>query len=244
MPVSTVTTPSLMAGGEAVRWIPEVLDAVIFDMDGLLLDTEPLYRTAIFASCASQGYNMVDDVHLSLVGTPKELGDAKLMAYFGRGFDLERFHADFGEHIERLCAVRVPLRPGAQGLLSHLRQASVPIGIATSTARPRAEVHLRRAGLFDLIDVLVTRTDVRHGKPDPECYLRAAELLKARPRRCLALEDSHNGVRAAAAAGMATIMIPDQLAPTDEMRALCVGVLPSLVDVQRGLAGIQVTLRP
>ena len=81
-------------------------------------------------------------------------------------------------------------------------------------------------------DVLVTRNDVEAGKPDPETFLKAAALLRVDPSNCLALEDSHSGVRAAAAAGMATIMIPDLLHPTPEIASVCVGVLPSLNDVR------------
>jgi beta-phosphoglucomutase-like phosphatase (HAD superfamily) len=194
--------------------IPEPLQAVIFDMDGLLLDTEVLYRSAIFGACAAQGYQMVDQVHLSLIGTPRDLGDAKLIAHFGEMFDLERYHLDCAKHFDGLCEIEVPLRPGVRDLLGVL------------------EARLKKAGIFDHFDVLVTRSDVKSGKPHPETFLKAAELLKVDPSSCLALEDSHNGVRAAAAAGMATIMIPDLLEPNAEIENLCVGVFPSLNDVR------------
>lgn len=85
----------------------------------------------------------------------------------------------------------------------------------------------------------MTRSDVTHGKPHPETFLQAAAALNARPANCLALEDSHNGVRAAAAAGMATIMVPDLLAATPEIEALCVGVLPHLDDVRHRIAALR-----
>jgi beta-phosphoglucomutase-like phosphatase (HAD superfamily) len=94
--------------------IPQPLDAVIFDMDGLLLDTKALYRAAIFAACASQGHEMVDHVHLSLIGTPRELGDEILMAHFGTAFDLDLYHAVCASHFDGLCRSAVPLRPGAR----------------------------------------------------------------------------------------------------------------------------------
>jgi HAD superfamily hydrolase (TIGR01509 family) len=217
--------------------IPSPLHAVIFDMDGLLLDTESLYREAIFAACAQQGHVMVDQLHLSLIGTPKDLGDMKLVAHFGDGFDLERYHIICAEHFDELCSMAVPLRPGVQNLLALLRRLGIPAGVATSTARIKAQAQLKMAGILDAFAVLVTRTDVSMGKPHPETFLRAAELLGAVPSNCLALEDSHNGVRAAAAAGMATIMIPDLLEPTDEIERLCVGVLPILFEVEARLLG-------
>jgi len=212
--------------------IPKPLKAVVFDMDGLLLDTEALYRGAIFAACAAQGHQMVDHVHLSLIGAPKDLGDEKLTGYFGPTFDLDRYHLACEEHFDGLCATEVPVRPGVIDLLSVLRDAAIPMAVATSTARPKAEAQLKKAGIFQNFDVLVTRSDVARGKPHPETFLKAAARLGVDPSNCLALEDSHNGVRAAAAAGMSTIMVPDLLPPTPEIAGLCVGVLQSLDDVR------------
>src|SRR5262249_21552474 len=117
-------------------------------------------------------------------------------------------------------------------LLKVLRDAAIPLAVATSTARPKTEAQLKKAGIFHNFDVLVTRSDVEIGKPHPETFLKAAALLSVDPSNCLVLEDSHNGVRAAAAAGMATIMIPDLLPLIPEIASLCVGVLPSLNDVR------------
>jgi HAD superfamily hydrolase (TIGR01509 family) len=176
---------------------------------------------------------MVDHVHLSLIGTPRDLEDSLLIAHFGRTFDLDRYHLDCVTHFDDLCATTIPLRPGVTDLLKVLWDAVIPMAVATSTARARSQAQLKKAGIFDNFDALVTRSDIKTGKPHPETFLKAAELLKVDPSNCLALEDSHNGVRAAAAAGMATIMIPDLLQPTPEIASLCVGVFPSLKDVQR-----------
>ncbi len=224
--------------------IPDPLDAVIFDMDGVLLDTETLYRTAMSSACADLGLQMADHLHLSLIGTPRDLGDALLTAHFGDKFDIDRYHTTCRAHFARLCEPAIPLRPGVDQLLAYLRQQRITFGVATSTRRTTAEAQLATAGILEHLAVLVTRTDVTYGKPHPETFLKAAEALNARPANCLALEDSHNGVRAAAAAGMATIMIPDLLAPIPEIEALCVAVLPSLVDVQRELEAAGMSFRP
>jgi len=215
--------------------IPDPLEAVVFDMDGLLLNTEALYRTAIFEACGRVGHEMVDALHLSFIGAPKETSAALLKAHFGPDFPLLDYYRHCRAAFERLCGAGVPLKPGARDLLEFLKDRGVPRGLATSSDREAAEDHLRRAGVLDLLDIVVARTDVSSGKPHPETFLKAAEGLGVAPTRCLALEDSHNGVRAASAAGMATIMVPDMLNPTDEIRALCVGVLRSLSEVQEAL---------
>lgn len=215
--------------------IPRPLDAVIFDMDGVLLDTETLYRSAIFAACTEQGYLMPEHVHLSLIGTPKELGDSLLLAHFGAGFDLDRFHQSCSGYFADLCRPAIGLRPGVHDVLGWLEEAGIPRGVATSTSRVTADAQLRAAGIRDRVDVLVTRSDVENGKPHPESFLRAAAALNVRPAQCVAVEDSYNGVRAASAAGMATIMVPDLLPPTGEMEQLCAGILPDLATLCRML---------
>jgi HAD superfamily hydrolase (TIGR01509 family) len=213
--------------------VPHPLDAVIFDMDGLLLDTEIIYREAAVRACAALGLAFTDDLHRSMIGAPKEAGDALLVAHFGAAFDIREFDASFRAHFEDIGRHGIPLKSGAADLLDLLDAHSIPCAVATSTSRRSAEKHLKQAGVFERIGALVTRTDVSRGKPDPETFLAAAGALKARPAQCLALEDSFNGVRAAAAAGMATVMIPDLLTPTEDIRALCAAVLTSLADVAR-----------
>ncbi|MFN7399138.1 MAG: HAD family hydrolase, partial [Sandaracinobacter sp.] len=141
------------------------------------------------------------------------------------------------ELLEQRMADGVPVKPGALELVAWAKGAGVPVGVATSTRRHRAQHHLQRVGLLKQLDLLVTRDDVVDAKPAPEPYLTAAGLLGVAPEAALAAEDSANGVRSAAAAGVPVLMVPDLLAPTDELRALAHAVVPDLHAVLAALTG-------
>ena len=217
--------------------IPKLLDALIFDMDGTLLDTERLSREATFITCAQLGFEMTSAQQLSLVGNAKEDEDAKLIGYFGSDFPLDIYYSSCRSKVQKHCEMGVPLKNGARELLHYLCERNIPVGVATSTSREETLIRLLRAGVAELFDVVVTRTDVSRGKPHPETFLAAAKELGVRPQYCLAVEDSYLGVRAAVAAGMPTIMIPDLLKPTAEMYSSCAAILPGLKDLHAILRG-------
>ena len=221
-----------MRGEAAVAAIiPHPLDAVIFDMDGLLLDTERLFGASLLAAGGALGLPVDEAAVHSLVGIHREGCEVLLRERYGPDFPLDAFYAESERRFAESCTAGVPLRPGVVRLLDRLRDAAIPCAVATSTRDPRATEHLRDAGLLGYFATVVTRSDVTCPKPDPEPYLLAAERLGVRPAHCVALEDSHNGVRAAAAAGMATIMIPDLLPPTAETHGLVRATLASLDEV-------------
>jgi HAD superfamily hydrolase (TIGR01509 family) len=212
--------------------LPSTPHAVIFDMDGLLLDTEALYRTAIMGACDELGFAMDDALHLSLVGCPLDANRIRLEAAFGPAFPFDTYVTTYRARFAVLAQHGIPVRPGAPELLTYLRETGLPAAVATSTGRPAALKHLQQAGFLDSFRAVVARDDVSRGKPDPEVFLTAAQRLGVEPHLCLALEDSHNGVRAAAAAGMMTVMAPDLLGPTPEMERLCVHIVSDLHQVR------------
>ena len=123
-------------------------------------------------------------------------------------------------------------------LLDALDAAGLPRAVATSSPHESVQQHLGRYGLLERFDSIVARGDYARGKPNPDPFLLAAERLGVAPEFCLALEDSHNGVRAAASAGMMTIMVPDLLHPTEEMHSLCVRIAKDLHEVKDLIAGV------
>lgn len=205
--------------------------AVIFDMDGTLLDTEAVFRTIVFEVCDELGYEMTDDVHLSMVGGSHERTNQLLVEAYGVAFPYTLFDQRCRVIMHERSHAGVPLKAGARELVSDLKARGIPTAVATSSRNPHATHHLGAAGLLDLFQTIVTRDDVLNPKPHPEPYLTAAHRLGVAPEHCLALEDSHTGVRAAHAAGMQTVMVPDLVHPSAEIRALGIAVMESLSHV-------------
>ncbi|WP_420145341.1 HAD family hydrolase [Sphingobium sp.] len=216
----------------AVSRLPDPIRAVIFDMDGTLIDTEAAHRHAFAQTGQAIGWPMSDELLLSMVGIHRDENERMLAQHMGPDFPLARFYAESDALFEAAVDAGIALRPGAVLLLDHLRRAGIAMALATSTAAPFAQDRLAKAGLIDYFDVIVTRSDVDQPKPHPEPYLLAAARLGVDPADCVAVEDSHAGVRSATAAGMATVMVPDLLPPTEELVLACAHVLPSLTDLR------------
>lgn len=208
--------------------LPRTPLAVVFDLDGTLIDSEALVREAHFAACDKLGYAMSDAQFLSLVGLHREANDVQLRSFYGDDFPLEDFIAATRVHVGDRVA---PLKAGAVELMDTLDEMALPYGLATSSRRPWVDRHFAAHGLAHRFRAIVTRLDCTEGKPHPEPYLKAASALGCEPMHVLALEDSHAGVRSAHAAGCMTVMIPDLLPADEEMRTKVLRVANSLHDI-------------
>ena len=211
--------------------------AVIFDMDGLLFDSERLYAQAIVTAAAEVGCPMSHDIFLQLVGRSREVNHAFLLGHYGPDYPLQALIATWGRHFRELAAAGLPLKPGAIELLDLLDDLSLPRAIATSSTHATVQANLLVHSLTDRFHGVVAHGDYATGKPAPDPFLKAAERLGVAPALCLALEDSHNGVRSASAAGMMAVMVPDLIPPTDEIQGLCTHVVADLHHVCLMLGG-------
>lgn len=205
---------------------------VIFDMDGLLLDSESLAMDALVSAGSALGYDMPRDFCHLMIGAPADRCRELATERYGADFPLARYFDTQEAHLRALVdGGSLRTKPGVAALLDHLDAMRLPRAIATSSSRARTDHHLALVGLAGRFDQIVTRDDVARGKPNPDPFLKAAETIGIDPRACLALEDSYNGIRAAHAAGMRVIMVPDLLHPTEEMRGKALRMVRDLNDV-------------
>lgn len=205
--------------------------AILFDMDGLLLDTEAISRSTMIAAMATLGLAMTEADFIPLVGVPDDANRVHLASVYGADFDYDAMRAEQARIKDAQWGDQRPLKPGARRIVESVAAMGIPAAVATSSHRINAEAHLGAMGLRPFFAAIRTRDDVARGKPHPDLYLAAAAALGMAPADCLALEDSHNGVRAAHAAGVPVIMVPDLLPPTDEMHAKALAIAPSLDEV-------------
>jgi HAD superfamily hydrolase (TIGR01509 family) len=193
--------------------MPARFDAVVFDLDGTLIDTESLCNLAGVEACANLGYPVSQAFFESLAGIDDRTRARLIEEHVGSTVELGAFLTEW----DRLCSARfalgIPLKPGAVALLEGLEAAGMPVALATSSRRGPAEEKVAATGLARHFRTLVTFDDVAAPKPAPDPYLLAAERLGVLPAACLAFEDSETGARAAHAAGMTVVQVPD-LHPT------------------------------
>jgi HAD superfamily hydrolase (TIGR01509 family) len=203
--------------------------AVIFDMDGLLLDSERPYRDAWIVTSRTRGYPLVESIYLQVVGRDDRDTREIFRTHFGGDFPYDEICSDVRVVMEKHTTPNGhALKEGVVELLEYLAQHSIPCAVATSTDRHKAVARLGQAKILPYMREVSGGDEVTKGKPAPDLYLLAAKKLGIAPGQCLAFEDSAPGARAAHKAGMKVIVIPDLLELPGDVRNFSLGVFPSL----------------
>jgi HAD superfamily hydrolase (TIGR01509 family) len=214
------------------------LRALIFDMDGLLLDTERLALATWAEAGRSLGFELDDETVRGTIGLDHVLTRAYYDRLFGDRFPYdqvqERHRELFRAHIR---TYGVPVKPGAREILAEATRIGLSVALGTSSRAVYAHAMLWLSSLAESFQVVSTRDLVPAGKPAPDIFLKAAELLACSPAECLVFEDSVNGIRAANAAGIPVVMVPDLLPPTPELRGRCFRICESLTQAAECLPG-------
>lgn len=203
----------------------------IFDMDGVLFDTERIYQQTWHELAKERGIELGEGFLKAITGTNGERMQRVVETYY---------QSDDGAAIVEKCMKRmreklsasVPVKEGVREILGFFRERGVQMAVASSSFPYQIEANLRRAGLRDYFDAVVSGTEMKHGKPAPDIFLCAAERIRCRPEECFVFEDSENGIRAGHAAGCITVMIPDLIEPSDAIRPYCSWICRDFFEVR------------
>lgn len=205
--------------------------AAIFDMDGLILDSERTVLSIWEQIGAKYGFSGIRDYGISVIGKNKKATVDEFERVYGEPGD--RYERELREIYNVLAAKgKVPLKPNTLELLKAMKNAGMKTAIASSSTREEVTTQMEILGALPYFDTCVCGDQVTKSKPDPEIFLLACDALGIKPYEAIGLEDSFNGVRACKASGLYTIMVPDIISPDDEMKDLADIILPSLKDVQ------------
>lgn len=209
-----------------------MVKAVIFDMDGVLIDTEKWLNKYWRMAAAEAGFDMKPEEALAIRSLAGKYASAYLQGIYGAGFSYwtirERRKELMKEHI---ATHGIDKKPGVDEILDYLSGRGIKTAVATATDPVRAKDYLTKIGVYDKFDRIICATMVENGKPKPDIYLYACEQIGEQPQDCIAVEDSPNGVRAAVEAGLRTIMVPDLTKPDEETAELIAAEADSLFDI-------------
>ncbi len=202
-------------------------------MDGLMLNTEALGKWAWQQAAEEVGYKLTDQVFFQMIGLSVVASNQVLIENLGKDFPLEKAR-EKRIHYGNIYLKKFGLQtqPGLLQLLDYLDSKNITYTVATSTIREVAEERLSLTGIRDRFNILTTGDEVKNGKPAPDIFLLAAEKLNLDAAKCIVLEDSENGIRAAHAAGCLPLMVPDLKQPSDEVKNLAHEIFPSLHEVK------------
>lgn len=203
----------------------------IFDMDGLLFDTERIFQQTWNEIAKEKNLYLSEEFASAISGTNGSYMCSVIEKYY-KVSDGRKIRDDCMERVQKKLEVYVPKKVGVDEILQYFKKHSVHLAVASSSSKKQIENNLKRAGVRSYFEAIVSGTEVENGKPAPDIFLLAAEKIGCRPEECYVFEDSLNGIRAGYAAGCKAVMIPDLIAPTEEMYKLSSGIYETLVEAR------------
>lgn len=207
--------------------------AVIFDMDGVIFDSERLVLECWKEIAKRENIKDMEEVFRRCIGTNKQKTKEILLEHYGQEFDYDTFRKEASNLFHsRYGDGRLPMKIGVKELLSYLKEQGVRIGLASSTRYEVVHQELKDAGILPYFESLTCGDMVKQSKPEPEIFLKACESLSVDAKEAIAIEDSFNGIRSAYRAGMFPIMVPDMIPPNEEMKQLAGKIFNNLVEVK------------
>lgn len=211
----------------------ENIKAFIFDMDGLILDTERIAFKSYKEALKEYGYDFTEAFFLTLVGTNVKLTKELCLNRYGSWFPFDLLHENHNKITEEYIKKNgVPLKEGVNELIDYLKEKDYKIALATSSDREKAEYLLELVKIKDKFDYIICGNDIVNSKPNPEIFLKVAENLKVEPKECVVIEDSKFGVKAAVNAGMKVINVPDMKMPDSEVKSMAFKIFNNLLEVK------------
>lgn len=210
---------------------------IVFDMDGVIFDTERLILSGWRYLAGKYDITGLDEVFYQCIGTNKEETRKIILSHYGAPFPYDRLMKESSELFhERVKKDGMPIKPGVRELLSFLRINGYRVGLASSTRKEVIVSELSQTGMLDFFEVIVGGDMVKRSKPAPDIYIEACQRMKADPQNTYAVEDSKNGLKSALAAGLKVHLVPDLISPDEEMKQMAYAVWPSLIELRQHLA--------
>ncbi|GAL22776.1 HAD family hydrolase [Vibrio maritimus] len=191
--------------------------ALLFDMDGLIFDTETVYKASWQYAATTMGYDLTDEFYQGFIGVQDPDCERMLVEHFGSGFDLNHYKTIRDAHYHEARQAGIAFKEGFHELFAEAKAQKLTIALVTSSHLPETKLNFGATDYLNQFDLIITAEDVDNGKPQPDCYIMAYDKLGLEAQDCLVLEDSNNGMRSGKAAGCYAAMIPDIMPPHQDV---------------------------
>jgi beta-phosphoglucomutase family hydrolase len=213
------------------------IEAVLFDMDGVIFDTENVYLEVWTKVFQKYGYEMTKDIYISVMGSGRKNVIKTFLNVYGQDLPIIQMYQEKDEKLEQVIEKgQVPIKVGVKKILIFLRENGYKVALVTSAKRDRAIKQLKMANIEEIFDVIVCGDEVTNSKPDPEIFLKAARKISVNPENCIVIEDSPAGIKSAYNAEMIGIHVEDLKKADEEMLKYCHKSFKNLLDVKEYLS--------